>query len=350
MLPSQNSPGVPMRRGLRLDLASVTKVASTTVAVMRLIAERQIRLDDTVRSFLPLFSGDGKEAITVRQLLTHTAGMRQWWPLYLESTQREETIERVQRLSLAAQPGDAWSYSDLGLMLAGAVVERVTTHCLADAYRILVAEPIGLTSTYGPVAADTAVTSADSDVYEQRMVETGIPYPVPFVADEFLGWRGHPLRGEVNDGNTAHALGGVSGHAGLFSTVDDLLALGAAIRGGNFIPRRVVHAFAESTSLRSDQAVGFRCTTVNVDGDPITILHHGGFTGACFGFALEKEVVVAGGVMRLYGTVGQLSRHGPLTPLPQLVTVDHIQKILLATAADALRTEPTRATTLPEDV
>jgi CubicO group peptidase (beta-lactamase class C family) len=339
VLRSTGSPGVPMMPGMFLDAASVTKVASTTAIMMRLVAARQIDLDDLVRSFLPSFAGGGKDAVSIRQLLTHTAGLRQWWPLYMETTDRDEAIERVQQLPLMAQPGSTWSYSDLGFMLAGAIVEAVTDQKLSDAYRQLVAEPLGLTSTYGPILADTAATAADSDAYEHRMVSSGIPYDVPFISEMFAGWRDRPLRGEANDGNLAHALGGVSGHAGLFSTVDDLLTLGLALNAGDFIPWSVVHAFAVPTTVHPEQAVGFRRCRVDVNGQRITILRHGGFTGTSFGFALEQRLVFAGAAMRLYGTVGALPKHAEAAQQPAIVSLDRIQNVVLEAGVDALRAD-----------
>jgi serine-type D-Ala-D-Ala carboxypeptidase len=349
VLPGPDSPGVPMSPGILLDLASVTKVASTTVLVMRLVADGEVRLDDAVRTFLPAFDGEGKADITLRHLLTHTAGLRAWWPLYLETTDRDAAVDRAQKLPLATAAGSTWLYSDLGLILAGAVVERVTALDLAAAYRTVIAEPLGLTSGYGPVAAERAATSADSDAYEYRMVETGVPYPVPFAADQFTGWRDRPLRGEANDGNAAHALGGVAGHAGLFSSVDDLLTLGAAVRGGEFIASDVLDAFAAPTPVQSGQAVGFRRAVIEVGGEAITVLRHGGFTGTSFAFALEKELVVAGAATRLYGTVGPLPRLRTPSKSRRLVTVDAIQNALLDVGADALRTELSHTTTQAED-
>lgn len=332
---------VPMSRGLLLDLASVTKVAATTVMVMHLVDEGRLALGDAVRDHLPGFGGDGKDAVTLQQLLTHTAGLKAWWPLYLETADRATALARAQELPLATSPGTAWSYSDLGLILAGAVVEAVTGLPLRDAYRALVAEPLGLSSRYGPVPAASAVTSADSDAYEFRMLETGTPHPVPFRPEQFGGWRDRPTRGEANDGNTAHALDGVSGHAGLFSTVDDLLALGTAVRGGAFVSERVLHEFGRTTPLNPGQAVGFRRSTIRVEGGELSLLGHSGFTGTWFGFGLEADLVIAGAAMRLAGTTGPLpsaaTTGGRARPaLPSLVSGDAIQSVLTEAAAAVL--------------
>jgi CubicO group peptidase (beta-lactamase class C family) len=332
VLPDVDGPGVPMSRDTLLDLASVTKVAATTVLAMRLAGERQLALDDPVRRYLPGFTGDGKDDATIEHLLTHTAGLQPWWPFYAETTDRDAVTRRVQEMPLETTVGTTWAYSDLGLVLAGAIVETVTSLSLADAFRALVAEPLGLGASYGPVPPERAAASADSDAYEFAMVATGQPYAVPFGPERFTGWREHMIRGEINDGNAAHALGGVAGHAGLFATVDDLLTLGTAVRRTELIPAGVLARFAVPSPINPEQAVGFRRRVLRVDGEDLTLLHHAGFTGTFFGLGLERDLVVAGGAMRLYGTVGPIVDSPPVEGLPELIPGDQIQALVLEAA------------------
>ena len=352
-LPAAGRPGEPMTRRTLLDLASVTKVAATTTLIMRLVADGQLGLQTPARRFLPSLAGAGKDEITVEHLLTHTAGLPPWWPLYCDNDGRDDdgrdaALDRAQRLPIASRPGTAWRYSDLGLILAGRIVEQVTGLGLADAFRRLVAEPLGLAARYGPIPAAQAAASADSDAYEFGMIATGRPYPVPFTAGQFPGWRNRPLRGEVNDGNAAHALGGVAGHAGLFATVGDLLRLGAAVRGGDFIPAPVLARFATPVAVHPEQAVGFRRARVRFGGAARTVLWHGGFTGTYFAFGLEDELVVAGGAMRLYGTLGPIPADGRPTDVSQLVAGGDIQSVLLEAALRATEHASTHATTAEE--
>ncbi|MEP9383779.1 serine hydrolase domain-containing protein [Nocardioides sp. KR10-350] len=328
-LPADGRPGVPMTPGLLLDVASVTKIAATTPLVMRLVADGKLGLDDLVRRHLPGFAGGGKDEVTVEQLLTHTGGLQPWWPLYAEETDRQTALLVAQRLPLAASPGSVWRYSDLGMILLGHIVERVSTLDLAEAHRRVVAEPLGLSARYGPVPPDDAATSADSDAYEHAMLAGGRPYPVGIGPERFDGWRDRPIRGEASDGNAAHALGGVAGHAGLFATVDDLLVLGAALRHGSFVPAKVLARFATPSPLHEEQALGFRRRQVPYAGGVLTLLHHPGFTGTWLAFALEEELVVAGGATRLHGTTGPLPL-GDATPrLPDVVQGPDIQDVLL---------------------
>jgi CubicO group peptidase (beta-lactamase class C family) len=334
-LPAAGAGGAPMTGETLLDLASVTKVAATTTLIMRLVADGQLGLEARAQRFLPSFTGAGKDDITVEHLLTHTAGLPPWWPLYFEASRRDGAIAAAQALPLDSRPGTAWCYSDLGLILAGRIVERVTTLSLADAFRQLVARPLGLTARYGPVPAGLAAASADSDAFEFGMVAAGHPYAVPFTTGQFPCWRNRPLRGEVNDGNAAHALDGVAGHAGLFASVGDLLRLGGALRGGHFIPPPVLARFAAPTGIHPEQAVGFRRSCVQAGGRALTLLHHGGFTGTYLAFGLEDELVVGGGAMRLYGTLGPIPADGTHPDASHLVAGTDIQSVLLDVAMAA---------------
>ena len=349
-LPAAGRPGAPMTRQTFLDLASVTKVAATTTLIMRLVADGQLGLQTPARRFLPSLAGPGKDEITVEHLLTHTAGLPPWWPLYCDDDDggRDAALERAQRLPIASRPGTVWCYSDLGLILAGQIVEQVTALGLADAFRRLVAEPLGLAACYGPVPAARAAASADSDAYEFGMVASGRPYPVPFTAGQFPGWRDRPLRGEVNDGNAAHALGGVAGHAGLFATVSDLLRLGAAVRDGDFIPAPVLARFATPVAVHPEQAVGFRRAPARFGEAALTVLYHGGFTGTYFAFGLEDELVVAGGAMRLHGTLGPIPADGRPPDVSHLVAGGDIQSVLLEAALRSCEHASTHATTAEE--
>ncbi|HET6739096.1 MAG TPA: serine hydrolase domain-containing protein, partial [Kribbella sp.] len=172
VLPGPGTAGVPMTRQLALDLASVTKVASTTTLAMRLVADGLLELEAPARRYLPDFHSD----IAVEQLLTHTAGLRPWWPLYCDSRDRDSALQRAQTLPLATAPGTTWKYSDLGMILVGLIIERITTLGQAEAFRKLIAEPLSLGASYGPIPAEQAVTSADSDTYEFQMIATDRPY------------------------------------------------------------------------------------------------------------------------------------------------------------------------------
>lgn len=267
------------RRESVFDLASLTKVVGTTAAMMVLTDRGELDPDDPVDRFLTGFD----PGLTLRHLLTHRAGLLPWQPLYraLPADRRitADVVQLISTVPMAAAAGRARRYSDLGLMLLGAVVERVTGLTLDAAVAVLVTEPLGLTDTgYRPTGMrpdPMIVATSLGDAIEERMVDTGIPYPV--IVDDCGEHRPrhHRLRGEVNDGNAFHALGGVAGHAGLFSTVDDLLTFGSSLCGsGPFLasPRTVVRYL---TPGPDDQALGW--WTRPFDGR--IAYWHSGFTG-----------------------------------------------------------------------
>ncbi|MBW8761529.1 MAG: beta-lactamase family protein [Microbacterium sp.] len=262
------------------DLASVTKVAATTTMILRLVAQGALALDDTVARVLPGTSCAPET--TMRDLLQHRAGLWEWQPLYLFDDAASSTIDA---LPLRYPPGHERHYSDLGFMLLGRIIARVVGTSLDAAFESLVAKPLGLSRTgfgraVGPVAA-----SALGDAAERRMVETGKPYPVLTPRRDFP-WREHEIVGDVDDGNCAHAFDGVAGHAGLFSTVGDLLALGSALARPHEHPELwSVESIAEFFRDGPDpgQALGWRSDRVHIDGRPERMLWHPGFTGCAFG-------------------------------------------------------------------
>lgn len=205
----------------RFDVGSVTKVV-VTAALHRHLG---IDPDRPARRWLPALPPD----LSVGHLLTHRAGLRPWWPLYLAGAHdRDSSLARAARLPLRDRPGASRVYSDLGYLLAGAVAELEGGDALDELARAHVLEPLGMTSSgYRPPGP--CVPTSLGDRVERRMVETGTPYPLDDdvrVAARTFPWRTHRLVGEANDGNCWHALRGVAGHAGLFSTVADLVAFG----------------------------------------------------------------------------------------------------------------------------
>jgi CubicO group peptidase (beta-lactamase class C family) len=258
----------------QFDIASCTKAVATTASVMALVAAGELRVDDALSDYLPSPHPD----ITLRHLLTHTAGLAEWQPLYLASRTREEAVAVATSLPLRYAVGEGRHYSDLGLIITGGVVERVTGERLDAAVHRLVTKPLGMRSTgYGPVDPTTAVAYGHGDDIEQAMIRDGEPYPVtlrPTIPPRFrTDW----VRGEVSDGNAFHAMHGISGHAGLFSTLDDLARFGTALLDESAVwSRTTLDAFLVPGP--DGQAVGFWWQP-SAGG---TAYGHPGFTGARF--------------------------------------------------------------------
>jgi len=215
------------------DLASLTKVVGTTTALMILFDEGKLRLDDSVVKFIPEFTGGGKDAVTIRQLLEHRSGLPAGRDLWRIAHTPEEARAAVIATNLEAAPGTRYEYSDLGADMLGFVVEKISGQTLDQFLAARVFTPLGMKDTrFRPDAS-----------LRGRIAPTEINPP-----------RGYPLRGEVHDEN-AYALGGVAGHAGLFSTASDLAIFAQMmLNGGEFNGTRIV---ADSTvKLFSTRAKG----------------------------------------------------------------------------------------------
>lgn len=223
---------VPMRTDTVFDLASLSKLF-TSVAVVQLVEEGKVGLDEPVATYLPEFASAGKQSVTVRELLTHTSGLTAWLPLWSEYPDQPARIKAVMTQPLSNPPGAAYLYSDLNLITLGVMVERLRGAPLDVVVHDRITAPLGMVDTgYHPAArARTAATE--------------------FQAAPPRGM----VRGEVHDEN-AWALGGVAGHAGVFSTADDLAVLaqsmlnGGIYRGHRILSRDSVSALVTNANDR----------------------------------------------------------------------------------------------------
>jgi serine-type D-Ala-D-Ala carboxypeptidase len=218
-----------MRTGTMFDLASVTKVMATTFAIMMLVDRGRISLDAPVYTYLPDFRGPHLDSITVRHLLQHSAGLVQWQPLYYHASNSAQTYAVIRDMPLQWGVGEARHYSDLGFMLLGYIVERLSGQPLDTFMDQNLYGPLALTATvFNPKSkgfTDFAATE-QGNVYEKHMVyDSTFGYLYKGDPTAWNGWRRYVLNGEVDDGNAFYANGGVAGHAGLFSTAADLHVL-----------------------------------------------------------------------------------------------------------------------------
>lgn len=276
----------PMTLTTVFDLASVTKVMATTMAVMVLVDRGDLDLDVPVGRYLPDFTGDGRAEITPRHLLTHTSGLPQWVPTYYHASNADEAYAYIRGLPLRWPVGEGRHYSDLGFMLLGRLVEVVGGRSLDAFLSAEVYGPLGLTDTgfrstggAGPSAEGVAATS-HGNPYERRMVyDPDFGYEISGDPTRWDGWRRRTLRGEVNDGNAHHAFKGVAGHAGLFSSARDLSVLLALVLGeGEYDGQR--HLSAETVRrflapVVEGQALGWQLPSYAPEGS----FGHTGFTG-----------------------------------------------------------------------
>jgi len=190
------------------DLASLTKVVATTTSVMQLVDAGQIRLRDPVARFIPEFAAQGKSAITIQQLMTHTSGLPPDLPLEESFHGADEAIRRASALAPASPPGERFVYSDINFFLLGDIVRRVSGQRLDEYAAAHVFAPLRMTET----------RFLPPEAWRARIAPTErcqpLAWPCSDPAAPFL-------RGIVHD-PTARRMDGVAGHAGLFSTAADL--------------------------------------------------------------------------------------------------------------------------------
>lgn len=289
------------------DLASLTKVASTTPLLMSAVESGRVDLDAPVRQWLPDFAGTP----TVRDLAEHQGGLAEWRPLYADGLHADgprsaaDAVGLVARLPPAYPVGGGRHYSDLGFMLLGEIVAVAYGAPLAEVATREIFAPLGMTRARfrppGHWPQGPLVATSHGDWYERRMVATGEPYSVDADVEDFPGWRDHTLVGECNDGNAWHAFGGVAGHAGLFGSASDLVALGRALLrslagDGPWAPATVAEFFAPGRDPM--QGLGFRIWP------EYGAVGHPGFTGTRFAVLPERGRVVVLLTNRLH-TLGE---------------------------------------------
>lgn len=294
---------VPMTCDTVFDLASLTKPIATGLTLMRALEEELLGLDDPIVKHLPEFNSRDKAAITVHQLLTHQAGLTPDNSLqdYLDGP--EQAWNRICDLSLDYVPGTRFRYSDVGFIVLGKLVERLAQRSLDEQFHRVVAKPLGLTETTfrpGPDLVARAETTEKRD--------------------------GNWIQGEVHDPR-AHAMGGVAGHAGLFSTVRDLAILSRRLltldNQSQIVPFRAetLKIMTADYQVPEDGIRGLawdkRTSFSSNRGDMMSdaAFGHGGFTGTSLWIDPELDCYVIflgnrlhpdgkGSVNRLAGTIG----------------------------------------------
>ncbi len=273
----------PMHVTTMFDLASVTKVMGTTFGVMMLVDRGYIDVNAPVYRYLPDFRGPHLDSITVRHLLTHSAGLVQWQPLYYHASNEAETYDVIRHMPLQWGVGEGRHYSDLGFMLLGYIVEHVSGRPLDQFLDQELYRPLGLHSTtFNPRQhgfADFAATESGNG-YERHMVyDSTFGYRYLGDPTSWDKWRTYVLAGETNDGNSYYANNGVAGHAGLFSTAADLRVLmdllnaKGSYRGKQYIRPAVIDQFL--TRDKFDNYLGWMFSK----DTPAGSFNHNGFTG-----------------------------------------------------------------------
>src|SRR3989440_4521883 len=207
------------------DLASLTKPLITGLLCARRIETAPVPLDSLVSHYLPEFDRTDKQSITVRHLLTHSSGLPAWRPLYiLAKGDRERTLAEVSNLELDYKPGTRVVYSDMGFITLGLLLERLTLKPIAELAKDEIFQPLALKRTFfNPESSmQTGIAACEMGNAYERGTSRDSVHQTDF--EKYKSWRERLIWGEVHDGN-AHFLGGVAGHAGLFSTAAETLML-----------------------------------------------------------------------------------------------------------------------------
>jgi CubicO group peptidase (beta-lactamase class C family) len=260
----------PVRRAMTpetiFDLASLTKPVATATAVLQLYAGGLIDLDAPVARYVPAFDrGRPARRVTVRQLLAHSSGLPAWEMLYLPAPPGAgrrgpgaracrsipQAVRRIGATPLHAPPGRRDEYSDLGFIVLGHLVERLTGQPLGAYVRREIFRPLAMRTTrFAPPRAWRGRCAATEigNVFERtRAAEQGLGWR--------FRWRRHLLRGEVHDGNAWYVGRGVAGHAGLFSAASDLIRFGRAmLAGGALAGARVLPPAIVAEAVRDHGA------------------------------------------------------------------------------------------------
>ncbi len=219
-----NPSSTPADTSTIYDLASLTKAVATTSILMQLVERDSLHLNTRVSSLLPGFRGNGKERITIEQLLRHTSGLRAHTFFAKSCRTPEELFIAIETEPLLSEPGTKTLYSDLGFMLLGRIIETITGRTLAENFHARFSSPLGLTQTMftPPPELLQRIAPVDRDTL----------------------WTLGTVRPLVNDQNAA-LLGGVAGHAGLYSTTGDLARIMKMVMSGGTLDSHLY--FREST-------------------------------------------------------------------------------------------------------
>ena len=259
------------------DLASLTKVVGTTTALMILFDEGKVHLDDPVSKYIPEFSGGEKDLVTLRLLLEHRSGLPAGRDLWRIARSPDEARQAVIETPLTYHSDQFYEYSDLGADMLGFVVEAASGQRLDQFLADHVWKPLGMDDTFFKPA----------DSLRDRIAPTEVNPP-----------RGYPLRGEVHDEN-AFALGGIAGHAGLFSTASDLAVFAQMmLNGGQYGGTRII---SDSTvglfTTRAARTRALGWDTCAGDGSCGKYLSeraygHTGFTGTSLWIDPDRDMFV----------------------------------------------------------
>jgi CubicO group peptidase (beta-lactamase class C family) len=263
------------------DIASLTKVIATTTAAMLCIDKNLFSLDDPVDKYVSEFSAVNKNNITIKNLLLHNSGLPAWKKYYHKNLSEKEIINDIYSTNLVYKPETNTLYSDLGMIILALVIESATNKNFDEFCNEEIFSPLKMNNTFfnPPDSIKYRVTPTEIDDY----------------------WRNRLIWGEVHD-ETASLLNGVAGHAGLFSTAEDICKLlqmflnGGKINNNRFIREETIILFTKRYSDKSSRALGWdtKSETGSSAGNLFSpdSYGHTGFTGTSIWVDPTKNLFV----------------------------------------------------------
>jgi CubicO group peptidase (beta-lactamase class C family) len=292
------------------DLASVSKVVGTTTAAMMMVEEGKLVLTDPVVSVRPSFGQNGKEKITFQNLLVHDSGLVAFRPFHRTMSTPDEVVAAVDAEGLTYETGSKTVYSDLNMIALARAIERLSGTTLDALLGERVFVPLGMDNTgyfrsVGPKAAPgdldpslCAPTEATEPWRrEQRKLRSAFLGSTASEAKRRAGVKFPAqdlyIQGEVHD-PTAMTLGGVAGHAGLFSTAPDLLRFTSALLEGKIVPRTTVDRFVRRQSAASSRALGWDTKSAGSSAGArfgANSFGHNGYTGTSLWIDPDRDLV-----------------------------------------------------------
>ena len=293
------------------DLASLTKVVGMTSAMMQLVEQHRVDLDAPVQRYLPEWTGPNKDRVTVRHLITHQSGLPAFKQYFKLNVSPDSTLALMFSTPLDTLPGVRMVYSDIGAILLGKIIERVSGEKLDVYLERHVFRTLGMLDTRyrPPVALRPRIAPTEKDP-----------------------WRGRLLVGEVHDEN-AYALGQVSAHAGLFSDAHDLSRLaraylsGGVLDGGRLAKASTIRLFTTvADSTFSSRALGWDTPSANSSaGHFLTrpAFGHTGFTGTSIWIAPQHDLYV----LLLTNRVNPTREHSKIGPV-RVAVADAAMRVL----------------------
>lgn len=291
-----------MTTGHLFDIASMTKIYATTYGLMLLHSRGLLDINSPVSLHIDEFDTDDKKNITIRQLLTHTSGLMQWFPTYYVSNNSKERLDYIVNQKLIGSIDDQRRYSDLGFMILADLIETITGESFDKYLDKEIYQTLGLMDTGfnpDPGRFQYIASTSHGNPFEKRMVyDDDFGYTVDVDPGSWDGWREYVFKGEANDGNAFYTHNGVAGHAGLFSTAEELYRLSSILlNNGQYHDHQLFTPDTIRLFLTPDRyghGLGFMMEpgSLHAKDLPEGSFGHTGFTGTNFVVIPEKDLII----------------------------------------------------------